>query len=92
MFFLLLFGGALFQFGDGLVHFSFEDFATGNFCGKALVIGFGVVGFFGLAHEFGDVDLKLLPEGLGPLVGDVLVDGGVGFEVGAVGSNFAEFE
>ncbi len=92
LFFLLLFGGALFKLGDGLIHLGFEGFATGDFFREALVIRFGVVGFFGLGHEFGDVDLKLLPESLGPLVGDVLVDGGVGFEVGAVGGNFAKLE
>lgn len=90
--FLLLFGSAFFKLGDGLVHFGFEGFSTGNFVRETLVVGFGVIGFFGLSHEFGDVSLKLLTEGLGAPVGDVLVNGGVGFDVGTVGGNFAEFE
>ena len=92
LFLLLRFGGSFFKLGDGLVHFDFELFTTGNFFGQALVVGFGIVGFFGLFHEFGDIDLKLLTQGLGALVGDVLIDGGVGFNVGAVGGNFAKLE
>ena len=83
--------GPLFEVRDGPIHFGVEFLAAGDLFGQLLGVFF-LIGFLGLAQQLPDIQLQLIAQLIGPLVGHVLVDRGVGFHVRAVQGNGAQLE
>ena len=81
-----------FQLRAGVVHLLPELFAAGDFLGERLGIVVLLIGALGLLEELGDVGGELRAQFLGARVGDVLILGGAGFDVGAVDADGAQLE
>ena len=89
---LLALAGPGFQLLDGPLHLAGELFTARDFLGKLLAVLVLRISRFGLRQQLLDIQSELRADFHRPLVVHVLIDGGVGFQVGAVQRDIAELQ